>query len=80
MLVVGWPCGCVPIAAVAAWRGPDDTLTEMGWFFSQAALITFGGAYAVLSYVNVAAVSRTAGCCRARWWWASDSPRPRRGR
>jgi chromate transporter len=40
------------------WRGPDDTLTEMGWFFSKAALITFGGAYAVLSYVNVAAVSQ----------------------
>ena len=28
----------------------------MGWFFSKAALVTFGGAYAVLSYVNVAAV------------------------
>ena len=48
----------VPIAAVAMWRGPDDTLTEMGWFFSKAALVTFGGAYAVLSYVNVAAVSQ----------------------
>ena len=40
------------------WRGPGDTLTEMGWFFSKAALVTFGGAYAVLSYVNVAAVSQ----------------------
>jgi chromate transporter len=29
----------------------------MGWFFSRAALVTFGGAYAVLAYVNVAAVS-----------------------
>ena len=48
----------IPIAAVAMWRGPDDTLTEMGWFFSKAALVTFGGAYAVLSYVNVAAVSQ----------------------
>ena len=29
----------------------------MGWFFSRASLVTFGGAYAVLAYVNVAAVS-----------------------
>jgi hypothetical protein len=30
----------------------------MGWFFSRAALVTFGGADAVLAYVNVAAVAR----------------------
>lgn len=30
------------------WQG---TLTQMGWFFSKAALVTFGGAYAVLPYV-----------------------------
>jgi len=58
VLVVGVAVWLVPIAAMALWRGPDDTLTEMGWFFSKAALITFGGAYAVLSYVNVAAVSQ----------------------
>lgn len=55
-LVVGLVVWLVPIALIAAWRGPDDTLSEMGWFFSRAALITFGGAYAVLAYVNVAAV------------------------
>jgi chromate transporter len=55
-LVVGLVVWLVPIALIAAWRGPDDTLTEMGWFFSRAALITFGGAYAVLAFVNVAAV------------------------
>jgi chromate transporter len=32
----------------------------MGWFFSRAALVTFGGAYAVLAYVNVAAVAQFA--------------------
>jgi chromate transporter len=58
VLVVGSALWLLPIAAVAMWRGPDDTLTEMGWFFSKAALVTFGGAYAVLSYVNVAAVSQ----------------------
>jgi chromate transporter len=30
------------------WQGP---LTQMGWFFTKAALVTFGGAYAVLPYV-----------------------------
>lgn len=30
------------------WHGP---LTQMGWFFTKAALVTFGGAYAVLPYV-----------------------------
>ena len=58
VLFVGLAIWLLPIAAVAMWRGPDDTLTEMGWFFSKAALVTFGGAYAVLSYVNVAAVSQ----------------------
>ncbi len=60
VLVVGLAIWLVPIAAVAAWRGSGDTLTEMGWFFSRAALVTFGGAYAVLSYVNVAAVAQFA--------------------
>jgi chromate transporter len=55
-LVIGLLVWLVPIALIAAWRGPGDTLTEMGWFFSRAALITFGGAYAVLAFVNVAAV------------------------
>jgi chromate transporter len=56
--IVGTAVWLIPIAALAMWRGPDDTLTEMGWFFSKAALVTFGGAYAVLSYVNVAAVTQ----------------------
>jgi chromate transporter len=33
----------------------------MGWFFTQAALLTFGGAYAVLPYVLQGAVDTTAG-------------------
>jgi chromate transporter len=55
-LVVGAALWLAPIALIAWWRGPGDTLTEMGWFFSRASLVTFGGAYAVLAYVNVAAV------------------------
>lgn len=39
------------------WQG---TLTQMGWFFSKAALVTFGGAYAVLPYVYQGAVENYA--------------------
>ena len=55
-LMLGLLVWLAPIALIAAWRGPGDTLTEMGWFFTRASLVTFGGAYAVLAYVNVAAV------------------------
>jgi chromate transporter len=37
------------------------TLTQMGWFFTKAALLTFGGAYAVLPYVYQGAVDTSAG-------------------
>ncbi len=36
--------------------GGSATLTQMGWFFTKAALLTFGGAYAVLPYVVQGAV------------------------
>jgi chromate transporter len=36
--------------------GWKATLTQMGWFFTKAALLTFGGAYAVLPYVYQGAV------------------------
>ena len=49
------------ILGVAVWAavigllvlayGWEGTLTQMAWFFSKAALVTFGGAYAVLPYV-----------------------------
>ncbi len=37
--------------------GWEGTLTQMGWFFTKAALLTFGGAYAVLPYVYQGAVA-----------------------
>jgi chromate transporter len=40
---------------VWAW-GWDGVLTQMAWFFTKAALLTFGGAYAVLPYVYQGAV------------------------
>jgi chromate transporter len=44
---------------VAAW-GPGSTLPRIGWFFTKAALLTFGGAYAVLPYVYQGAVETYA--------------------
>jgi chromate transporter len=38
--------------------GVQHTLTQMGWFFTKAALLTFGGAYAVLPYVYQGAVEQ----------------------
>lgn len=43
------------IVAAMGWQYP---LAQMGWFFTKAALLTFGGAYAVLPYVYQAAVEQ----------------------
>ena len=44
------------IGALMLTWGWDAVLTQMGWFFTKAALLTFGGAYAVLPYVVQGAV------------------------
>jgi chromate transporter len=44
------------IATLTATYGWTGTLTQMAWFFTKAALLTFGGAYAVLPYVYQGAV------------------------
>ncbi len=41
------------LTVMFGWHSP---LAQMGWFFSKAALLTFGGAYAVLPYVYQGAV------------------------
>jgi chromate transporter len=46
-----------PLIALGAWRGWDSLHVHLYGFFSQAALVTFGGAYAVLAYVTQAAVA-----------------------
>jgi len=53
VLALLWP---LPLLAVAAIAGGDALATEVGLFFGKAALVTFGGAYAVLPYVAQAAV------------------------
>jgi chromate transporter len=44
------------LGALAAVFGIDGVPTQMAWFFTKAALVTFGGAYAVLPYVVQGAV------------------------
>lgn len=46
------------LGAIALMQGWDGTLSRMGWFFTKAALLTFGGAYAVLPYVVQGAVQQ----------------------
>jgi len=43
-----WAASMAVLAAAWGWEG---TLGRMGWFFTKAAMLTFGGAYAVLPYV-----------------------------
>jgi chromate transporter len=51
--VVLWALG---LLALTAQGGVHGELSQMGWFFTKAALVTFGGAYAVLPYVYQGAV------------------------
>jgi chromate transporter len=52
-----WGCALgLPLLALGLINGWDGPLVAMGRFFSQVALVTFGGAYAVLPYVAKAAV------------------------
>ena len=48
----------IPLALLAVTLGTDHVLTKIGIFFSQLAVVTFGGAYAVLSYMAQAAVEQ----------------------
>ncbi len=56
VLLAGALLWCVPMGMLLVFCGVDHTLTQMGWFFTKAALLTFGGAYAVLPYVYQGAV------------------------
>src|SRR5207247_1086984 len=56
VLAVGLAAWWIPLLVVIAIRGRQDVLSQEAVYFSQAAMVTFGGAYAVLAYVNQAAV------------------------
>ena len=55
--IIGWGCvWALPMALIALALGPDHILFQIGVFFSKLAVVTFGGAYAVLAYMAQAAV------------------------
>lgn len=58
VVVTGAVLWLVPMALLLALCGWQHTLTQMAWFFTTAALLTFGGAYAVLPYVYQGAVTQ----------------------
>lgn len=47
----------IPVLGLGLYFGWDHAYTQMAWFFTKAALLTFGGAYAVLPYVYQGAVN-----------------------
>ncbi len=59
-LLIGLFIGGVVMALLSMTYGWEGTLTQMGWFFTKAALVTFGGAYAVLPYVYQGGVEQYA--------------------
>ena len=52
----GFALWAIAIALLALVYGADSTYAAMAWLFTKAALVTFGGAYAVLPYIYQAAV------------------------
>ena len=56
VLITGILLWAAPFAGIIYWRGWDSLHAHEYRFFTQAALVTFGGAYAVLAYVTQAAV------------------------
>ena len=57
---IGVFIGAAVMAMLVTSYGWQGTLTQMGWFFTKAALVTFGGAYAVLPYVYQGGVEQYA--------------------
>src|SRR5215207_7103274 len=57
ILLLGLVLWFTPVAVAAVVFGRDSVYVDQGLFFSGAAVVTFGGAYAVLAYVAHQAVS-----------------------
>ncbi len=55
ILSIGFVLWILPFGTLLLWRGTGSLHAQEYLFFSQAALVTFGGAYAVLAYVTQAA-------------------------
>jgi len=69
ILGVGLAAWFIPVAVVAAFTGVGSVYTQQGLYFSGTAVVTFGGAYAVLAFVAQRAVEHYA------WLSAGDMVR-----
>ena len=58
VLLIGVVVWILPLVLIVLLSGAPKVLTQEAAFFSQAALVTFGGAYAALAYINQAAVQQ----------------------
>jgi chromate transporter len=56
IVIIGLSLWLIPVAILISCYGWQHTYTQLSWFFTKAALLTFGGAYAVLPYVYQGAV------------------------
>ena len=66
VLAIWLPLWLGPLAMIVWMLGPGNVFSEIGVFFSKMAVVTFGGAYAVLAYVAQEAVQHY------RWLTASE--------
>ncbi len=57
IIAVCLPLWFLPVIFLGIWRGWNDIFVDIGVLFSKAAMVTFGGAYAVLAYISQQAVS-----------------------
>jgi chromate transporter len=57
ILLIGIAIAATGLASLHLLFGEKNLLSQMAWFFTKAALLTFGGAYAVLPYVYQGAVT-----------------------
>lgn len=60
-LAIWLPIWLGPVLLIWVLNGWESVWTQLGGFFSVMAVVTFGGAYAVLAYVAKAAVSFDVG-------------------
>ncbi|MGH2676833.1 MAG: chromate efflux transporter, partial [Actinomycetota bacterium] len=58
VLLIGVAVWIVPLVLVSLAPGTPQVIGDQAVFFSKAAMVTFGGAYAVLAYINQAAVQQ----------------------
>ena len=70
---IGFGLWIVAMALLAAHSGIDGTLAQMGWFFTKAALLTFGGAFQNSSQMELSAVLEVIFLSSKNGFWGPPS-------